>query len=291
MIVSRPEIAAVAGAEAIAPASAVRVQRHGQGRAAQDLDWVAEETPVALEYNGIAHAVMLASPVALEDFALGFSLSEGIIASPRELLELELEATPQGVRAQMRLTAERFAQLKQRRRSFEGRTGCGLCGIERLGQLRRPLPALEVALRLDVRQVAAAMDRLDDEQPLRTLTGATHAAAWLAPDQAPALLREDVGRHNALDKLIGALARARLDAAGGAALLTCRASFEMVQKAAAVGIGVVVARAAATAMAIRCAQELGVTLIGFARRGRLVVYAHGHRLLGSIDAPGDGRRR
>lgn len=267
-----------------AAASTVSVRRHGHGVDAQRLDWVAEEVPVALEYNGIAHVVMLASPVALEDFALGFSLSEGIIESPRELLELELEATPEGVRAQMRLTAERFAQLKRRRRSFEGRTGCGLCGVERLGQVRRPLPPLELALRLELQHIAAAMDQLDQMQALRELTGATHAAAWLPCDgPGPTLLREDVGRHNALDKLIGALARARIDPARGAALLTSRASFEMVQKAAAAGIGVVVARAAPTALAVRCAQELGMTLAGFARRGRLVVYAHGQRLTGVLE--------
>lgn len=284
MIACAPEIAAVASADILAPASAVAVRRHGRGVDEQRLDWVAEEVPVALEYNGIAHVVMLASPVALEDFALGFSLSEGIIAAPRELLELELEATPDGVRARMRLTAERFAQLKQRRRGLEGRTGCGLCGVERLGQVRRALPALDVALRLDMQHIAAAMDELDEAQELRALTGATHAAAWLAPGQGPALLREDVGRHNALDKLIGALARARIDAAQGAALLTCRASFEMVQKAAAAGIGILIARAAPTALAVRCTQELGMTLVGFARRGRLVVYSHGERLSGSLQA-------
>lgn len=282
MIAAEPDLAA-ADAPVFAAASAMAVRRRGRGADGPALDWVAEETPVALEYNGIAHAVMLASPVALEDFATGFSLSEGIIASPRELLDLEVEPAPEGVRIAMRLTGQAFARLQGRRRGLEGRTGCGLCGVERLEQVRRPLPALAVAARIDMREIMAAMNRFDQRQDLRSLTGATHAAAWLATGQAPTFLREDVGRHNALDKLIGALARARIDASRGAALLTSRASFEMVQKAAAVGIGIVIARSAPTALAVRCAQALGLTLVGFARRGRLVVYSHGERLSGCDD--------
>lgn len=283
MIVAEPEHLAAAEGPSRPAASAVSVRRCGHGADGPGLDWVAEETPVALEYNGIAHAVMLASPVALEDFAIGFSLSEGIVTAPRELLDLEVEPAAEGVRIAMRLTGAAFARLKGRRRGLEGRTGCGLCGVERLEQVRRPLPALRVAARIDVQDIMVAMNHFDECQDLRSLTGATHAAAWLPVGQAPTLLREDVGRHNALDKLIGALARARVDTAQGAVLLTCRASFEMVQKAAAVGIGSVVARSAPTALAVRCAQALGLSLVGFARRGRLVVYSHGERLSGCDD--------
>lgn len=279
-------LAGTAVDEALVAASPVPVRRLGAGVDEQVLDWVAEEVPVALQYNDLPYAVMLASPTDLEDFAIGFSLSEGVIDDPAELQALHVEPTGQGVYIVMQLPRERLQGLQARRRGLEGRSGCGLCGLEQLEQVQRELPVLDVAARFELRRLVAAMAALDEGQALRTLTGATHAAAWLTPQAAaPTWVREDVGRHNALDKLIGALTRARVDPARGAVLLTCRASLEMVQKAAAVGIGVVVARGAPTGLAVRRARALGVTLIGFARGDRLVVYTHGQRMADPTAAP------
>lgn len=242
------------------------------------LDCVPEEVPVALSYNGISHAVMLASPLDLEDFALGFSLSEGILAQPDELFELELESGPRGVVVQMRIAGARFAALKNRRRALAGRTGCGLCGVESLDQVARPLPALAAGPDYALAALYRALAELQDRQPLRARTGGVHAAAWADVAGQVALVREDVGRHNALDKLIGALARRGLDPRAGFALVTSRASFEMAQKAAAVGIPLLAAVSAPTGYAIRLANSLGLTLVGFLRDGRYTVYAHPQRL-------------
>ncbi len=279
-------LAGAAVDEPLVAASPMPVHCLGTGIDEQMLDWVAEEVPVALQYNDLPYAVMLASPTELEDFAVGFSLSEGVIDDAAELQALHVEPTEQGVYIVLQLSPERLQGLKARRRGLEGRSGCGLCGLEQLEQVQRELPVVDVAVRFELRQLVGAMAMLDEGQPLRTLTGATHAAAWLAQHgTAPTWVREDVGRHNALDKLIGALTRARIDPAPGAVLLTCRASLEMVQKAAAVGIGVVVARGAPTGLAVRRARALGVTLIGFARGDRLVVYTHGQRISGPAAAP------
>jgi FdhD protein len=272
------------------------VQRFDGQRLNAAVDWAAEEVAVSFEYNGVGHAVMMASPDALADLGLGFSLSEGIVEHAGELLDLELHAHELGLRIAMRITAKRFAALKQRRRNLAGRTGCGLCGVDTLEQALRPLRALpprapaEVAL-LEPARLNAAMAALDDAQPLRAASGATHAAGWLAFDEAAPLLqavREDVGRHNALDKTLGALARAGTDSARGGVLLTCRASVEMVQKAVACGVPLLVARSAPTALAVRRAQALGLTLIGFARRGTFVVYANAWRLRAAL---GQGETR
>ena len=267
----------------------VAVQRWRGGGLAPEVDWAAEEVAVSLEYNGIGHAVMMATPDALEDLGLGFSLSEGIAAGAHEVLDLEVHAHPAGLRIAMQITAQRFMALKLRRRSLAGRTGCGLCGVDSLEQSVRPLAPLaggRTAPALDMGRLAAAMTGLEQAQPLRALSGATHAAAWLGPDGALHAVREDVGRHNALDKTIGALLRAGVDAGQGAALLTSRASVEMVQKAVAAGIPVLVARSAPTALAVRRAQALGLTLVGFARRDGCLVYAHAWRLQPRQDSGG-----
>ena len=274
----------------------VSVQRFSGERLEPAVDWAAEEVAVSFEYNGVGHAVMMASPEALADLGLGFSLSEGIVEHADELLDLELHAHEHGLRIAMRITAKRFAALKQRRRNLAGRTGCGLCGVDTLEQAVRPLPALPprlpgAAALLEPARLNAAMAALDDAQPLRAASGATHAAGWLAFDNAAPLLqmvREDVGRHNALDKTLGALRRAGADTTQGAVLLTCRASVEMVQKAVACGVPVLVARSAPTALAVRRAQALGLTLLGFARRGSFVVYANAWRLR---TAPHQGETR
>ena len=243
------------------------------------LDTVPEEVPVALAYNGIAHAVMLASPADLEDFGLGFSLGEGILAGAAELYDLELESGAAGVTLQMRIAEERFAALKSRRRALAGRTGCGLCGVESLAQVARPLPALAEAGVITTAALHRALDHLKAHQPLHARTGGVHAAAWADRTGHVLVLREDVGRHNALDKLIGALARADIDPAAGFALVTSRASFEMAQKAVAAGIPILAAVSAPTGFAIRLAREAGLCLAGFVRERRHVVYSHPRRII------------
>jgi len=263
------------------PAALVAVQptRLGATRAAEE-EFVAEEVPVALEYNGLSHAVMLATPLDLEDFALGFSLTEGLLASPADLLDVEVRTRPNGVALQLRVTARCEALLKERRRSMAGRTGCGLCGTDNLDQVfrppQRPVPPLPDALAADEALVAAlsrAMRELAAAQPLQQRTGGIHAAAWCGVDGALRWVREDVGRHNALDKLIGAMARDGVDASQGFAAVTSRASFEMVQKAALAGMPMLAAVSAPTHLAIRTAQACGLRLAGFVRDGRATLYA------------------
>ncbi|MEY8875051.1 MAG: formate dehydrogenase accessory sulfurtransferase FdhD [Leptothrix sp. (in: b-proteobacteria)] len=253
-----------------------RVLRAGQTEAGQE--WVADEVPVALVYNGISHAVMMATPADLADFALGFSLSEGILAGPDELLDLEIESGPAGITLQLTVTARRLAGLKERRRSLAGRTGCGLCGTESLAEVVRPVAPLADGLHLAPAAIERAMLALAAAQPLNQATGATHAAAWCDPSGRLLLLREDVGRHNALDKLIGALRSAGLDTAAGLVAVTSRASFEMVHKCASAGIGLLAAISAPTRLAVELAASANLTLIGFARGSRATVYAGAQRL-------------
>lgn len=242
-------------------------------------DAVAEEVPVALEYNGISHAVMLASPYHLEDFALGFSLSEGILSERSELFDCEVSATADGIQVQMRIAAQRFAALKGKRRNLTGRTGCGLCGAETLQQaIRHPSPVTSSAM-FSASSIHAGMAAMQAQQHMQQHTGATHAAAWLDADGKIDLVREDIGRHNALDKLIGALATEKRDFSSGAALITSRASYEMVQKAATLGIGFLAAISAPTSLAVQLAEQANVTLVGFVRDQSHVVYAQSHRLM------------
>lgn len=256
----------------------IAVEQWRDGQCTLGVDAVAEEVPVALEYNGISHAVMLASPQDLEDFALGFSLSEGILADPAELYECEVETTAAGIFVQMRIATERFAALKNVRRNLTGRTGCGLCGAETLEQaIRHPAPVLSSA-RFSGSVLQAGMAAMQQRQRLQQHTGATHAAAWLHADGTLGHVREDIGRHNALDKLIGALARDKQDWSTGAALITSRASYEMVQKAATLGIGMLAAISAPTSLAVQLAERANLTLLGFVRASSYVVYAHAQRL-------------
>ena len=255
-----------------------RVQRRVGGIVIGGEESVAEETPVALVYNGISHAVMLATPDDLEDFALGFSLSECIVRRPGEILDLDIVERDNGIEIQMRVSAERALQLKEFRRSMAGRTGCGLCGTESLDQLKRRATRVDSAAVLSSGALPRALAGLESMQQLFRLTGAVHAAAWCNAQGAIELVREDVGRHNALDKVIGALAAQRGDFGAGFVLMTSRASYEIVQKAAAVGIAVVAAVSAPTGMAIRVATDAGVTLIGFARGERHCIYSHPERV-------------
>ncbi|RJX30248.1 MAG: formate dehydrogenase accessory sulfurtransferase FdhD [Oxalobacter sp.] len=258
--------------------NAVPVIRWRDGRSESVLDDVAAEVPVALEYNGISHAVMLATPADLEDFALGFSLTEGILQSPSELYGCELVGDSNGIRVIMDISSERMFALKERRRTLAGRTGCGLCGTETLPQAIRIPPPVNSRASFSADVLHAGFTQMESLQSLQKVTGATHAAAWLAADGKVTLLREDIGRHNALDKLIGALHRTKTDIATGAAIVTSRASYEMVQKAASAGIGILAAVSAPTALAIRLAEQTGVSLAGFVRAHSHVVYANPEKL-------------
>jgi FdhD protein len=238
------------------------------------------ETPIALVYNGISHAVMMATPSDIEDFALGFSLSEGIVARADEVLDLEIVTVSAGIEARVTLTARRFAGLKERRRTLAGATGCGLCGVESLDQAIRPREALPAAgHQVEARLLLDGLAALDSRQDLRRRTRASHGAAFLAAT-GETLAREDVGRHNALDKLIGGIARAKLDFTQGVAVISSRCSVEMVQKAASVGIPVLAAVAAPTALAVRSAELWGVTLVAQLRQGGFTIYAHPERIAG-----------
>jgi FdhD protein len=265
----------VAGAALLQP---VTVQRWREQQLTQSEDVVAVEVPVALEYNGISHVVMLASPGALEDFALGFSLSEGILADASELYDCEVETQADGILVKMQIASERFVSLKSKRRNMTGRTGCGLCGAETLQQVFHHPAAVTQLQSVPAQQLLDGMRAMQALQPMQQQSGATHAAAWMNAQGDVICVREDVGRHNALDKLIGALAYAKTDFQEGAVLITSRASYEMVQKSAMMGIGVVAAISAPTSLAVQLAQDTGVTLAGFMRDQSYVVYAHPERI-------------
>jgi FdhD protein len=241
-------------------------------------DWVAEEVPVALEFNGISHAVMLATPLDLEDFALGFSLGEGILDAAHELYAVEVAPSDLGITVRLQVSSAAFTRLKQRRRTIAGRTGCGLCGTESLAHVSRELPVLGDAVALERQAIARAMSQFQSLQTLQQATGAVHAAAWCSAEGEVMWLREDVGRHNALDKLIGALASNDVDASAGFIAVTSRASFEMVQKTAMAGVPLLAAVSAPTSFAVATAERARLTLVGFARKDDLAVYSHPGRV-------------
>ena len=255
------------------PARGVAVQRFAGGAVERSQDLVAEEVPVALEFNGISSVVMMMTPEYLEDFAYGYSLTEGVVDSTVDILGCDVESGSDGVRIAVTISSRCFARFKQHRRAMAGRTGCGICGVENLHQVRRFLPPVEKCMPFDRALLSSVLERLESDQVLFNKTGATHAACWVDLAGSIECVREDIGRHNAVDKLLGALSRSGVDFSKGALLTTSRASFEIVQKAAAVGVGNLVAISAPTAMAVRLAQELHVSLTGFMRRGSYVVYA------------------
>jgi FdhD protein len=241
-------------------------------------DCVAEEVPVVLVYNTIPHVVMLATPLNLEDFALGFSLTEEIIGHPSELQSVRVVQRSKGVEVRMSIPEARFEQLHGKGKNMTGRTGCGLCGATTLEQaVRQPRPVGK-GIALDASLLSGAMSKMHDKQTLNQITGAVHAAAWLDAELGVTAVREDVGRHNALDKLIGSLAKAQCNFENGWLLVTSRASYEMVQKASSVGITLLAAISAPTALAIQLAEECGLTLVGFTRNENHVIYTHPHRL-------------
>ncbi len=255
------------------------VERWRDGTHVWAIDQVAEEVPVAMVYNGISHAVMLATPTGLEQFGLGFSLSEGILRDRRELYDIEIVQQKEGVELQMTISPARFADLKQRRRSLAGRTGCGLCGTESLKQVCRHPQTVAGGAVVPQQALHGALEQLVNYQTLQMLTGATHAAAWATADGAVVHVAEDIGRHNALDKLIGTMALKEVPASAGFVIVTSRASYEMVQKAATAGIPLLAAVSAPTGLAVEMAEQTGLTLVGFTRGHSHVVYTHSHRLI------------
>ena len=250
--------------------SAVRLE---DGAVALVAEEIAEEVPVALVYNGVPHVVVMATPANLEDLALGFSLSEGVLASAAELGGLEIVPEQTGCSVYLSVPQERVAEIEQRRRDMTARTGCGICGAQTIEQAMREVPRVAFVRTFSRAAVAAAMKRLPRLQALNAATGAVHAAGWANAEGELQIVREDVGRHNALDKLIGALVSQGIDRRQGFIVVTSRASYEMVQKAAMAGVGLLVAVSAPTALAVRVARGAGLTLAGFARGERCVVYS------------------
>jgi FdhD protein len=268
------------------PVEGVRVLRlpkeapHQLAELSRDL---AVEVPVSMTYNGMAHAVMMATPRDLEDFAVGFSLTQKIVETTAEIHEIEFHDVPQGILARVDIAPERFSSLTQRRRNVVGQTGCGLCGIIELEQALLPLTPVPVGRQIAARVLFEALAGLPPRQVLQRATGAMHAAGFFTQDGELLHLREDVGRHNALDKLIGALARSGQSPENGFAVLTSRCSYELVEKAVLASIPILVTISAPTSLAVERAREAGLTLVSLARsdsalimndpQGRIVVDA------------------
>jgi FdhD protein len=240
---------------------------------------IPEEAPVALVYDGSTYAVMLATPRDLEDFALGFSLTEGVIRSRDEIASLEIVEQPKGIELRMWLTPATGRTLAERRRRMAGPTGCGLCGVESLAAALPEAPRVAPSgFRPTREDIYSALAAIAPAQTLNAETRAAHAAAFWTPGKGLVALREDVGRHNALDKLVGALVARGSQAASGIVVLTSRVSVEMVQKAAALGAPVIVAVSAPTALAIRTAEAAGITLIAVARSDAFEIFTRSDRV-------------
>lgn len=243
-------------------------------------DRIASEVPVALTYNRSSHVVMMATPADLEDLGLGFSLTEGIIDSVEDLIATRVIPREEGLELAMTIAEPCFDRLATQRRNLTGRTGCGLCGAESLEQaMRHPRP-VEVTVSLNGDALQSALAQMPARQPLQAETGAVHCAAWCGLDGDILALREDVGRHNALDKLIGHLRLAAYSPRDGFVVVSSRASYEMVFKAAAAGMELLAAVSAPTTLAVDFAQQSGLTLVGFARPGRHNIYTFPERLNG-----------
>ncbi|EOG5748604.1 formate dehydrogenase accessory sulfurtransferase FdhD [Enterobacter roggenkampii] len=242
-------------------------------------DFLAEEVPVALVYNGISHVVMMATPKDLELFAIGFSLSEGIIEHPQDIYGMDVVQACNGLEVQIELSSRRFMGLKERRRALAGRTGCGVCGVEQLNDIGKPVSPLPFTQTFNLAHLDPALEHLNDVQPIGQLSGCTHAAAWVLPSGEIAGGHEDVGRHVALDKLLGRRARESEVWQQGAALVSSRASYEMVQKSAMCGVEILFAVSAATTLAVEVAERCNLTLVGFCKPGRATIYTHPQRLI------------
>ncbi|CCV09683.1 formate dehydrogenase accessory sulfurtransferase FdhD [Mesorhizobium sp. STM 4661] len=241
---------------------------------------VPEETPVAFSFAGTTHAVMMASPADFEDFALGFSLTEGIIAAPEEIEAIEVEYLGAGIDIQIRLRDKANTRFEARRRRLAGPVGCGLCGIESIEEAMRSVDAVGASkLTLEANDIVRSVKLLSKVQPLHTETGAVHAAGFYVPGKGIVMAREDVGRHNALDKLAGALAKADIAGVSGAVVVTSRVSVEMVQKTAAIGAAIIIAVSAPTALAIRTAEAAGMTLVALVRGDDFDIFTHPNRVV------------
>jgi FdhD protein len=240
---------------------------------------VPEETAVALTYNGGTYAVMMGTPQDLRDFAVGFSLSEGIVQSPEDIDSLDIVHLDDGIELRMWLKQSRADRLNERRRHIAGPTGCGICGIDSIAEAVRPAAIVAKGRSFSPQQITAAMQSIPSLQQINIETRAVHAAAFWTPARGIVALREDVGRHNALDKLAGALAQHRISASEGMVLLTSRVSVEMVQKTAAMGAPLMVAVSAPTALAVRMADAAGITLAAVARADGFEVFTHPGRII------------
>ncbi|QGM97898.1 formate dehydrogenase accessory sulfurtransferase FdhD [Methylocystis parvus] len=245
---------------------------------------IPEETPIAFTYGGSTHAVMMATPADLEDFAIGFALTEGLVDSPQDAGEVEIVSSDAGVELRTWLGGGRQEAYAARKRSMAGPTGCGLCGIESLEAATRELPSLDNALTVSAAGLIEAMSRMPGEQKLNQETRAVHAAAFWNPASDALIVREDVGRHNALDKLAGALARQGVAASQGVVLMTSRVSVELVQKAARIGAPIIAAISAPTALAVRNAEKCGMTLVAVMRGRDFEIFTHPGRILEQVSA-------
>jgi len=239
---------------------------------------IPEETAIALTYNGGTYAVMMGTPQNLQDFAVGFSLSEGIVQSPEEIVSLDIVELDDGIELRMWLASPHAERVNERRRHIAGPTGCGICGIESIAEAVRPAAVVAEGRVFSPHEIMAAMASMTVLQQLNIQTRAVHAAAFWTPAHGLVALREDVGRHNALDKLAGTLAQARVCASEGMVLLTSRVSVEMVQKTAAIGAPLMVAVSAPTALAVRTADAAGITLAAIARTDGFEIFTHPQRI-------------
>jgi FdhD protein len=248
------------------------------GRAGSGRRMLAEETPVALSFNGVTQAVMMATPSDLEDFAVGFSLNEGIVGTPADIERIEAVEAEDGIDLQIRVTDEVGERLAKRRRAMAGPVGCGLCGVESIEEAVKPRAAVDGDFTLPAGEIGKAMAELTKVQVMNAETGAVHAAGFWMPGKGLVFAREDVGRHNALDKLAGALARAGIDGGRGAVLMTSRVSVEMIQKTANIGSPIVLAISAPTALAVRTAEKANITLVAVVRGEDHEIFTHPRRI-------------